>query len=460
MNLSDWISFENRAFRASFFLYALVGLLGFILVVTNAKLLSPFFLLVGIALYLVDKKMLLVVLYLVYLPTNGLINRDDFLFGVLGIQQILGVLTVISLFSIKSQVALSEFQKVASRLILVLIAYASYTFFKNAVFGLMDSNMLDAAKKIINVFLLFGPLILVLHKCSSNSFKGWVAISLFLGTLNQAIFCFLSPFLPNLGFYSQGTDAFFISTKTENISRFVGVMGNGDSNSLGAFFVISIGFFLSRSRAFNQSLLIKVLCALCVVAIALTNSRTAFLSLSIIGMLFLAKSGSGKVKLQFLVGVVLLAIATLPLWETLLDRLSGAGSEQLNTDTSSNRIGKWLLYFNHFFSHPTTFIHGSPQTILVGFKDIFLAAHNFYIQVIYNSGLVFLWLFAAQLLHIFKIMKSNVSIYSLSFIMIPFMAITFFVSDFGVFFYFSLFLALNAAKTSIKDSVNLTPVVT
>lgn len=455
MKLTDWINFKNSNFRTSFSLFVLVSVLGFTLVVVNAKLLPVLFLLMGSVLFLLDKKMLLVLLYVIYLPTNGLINREDFLLGVLGVQQILGLFAIASLLKIKSKTEMTDFQKIAGRLMIILLCYICYTFLKNAFFGLMGADWTDALKKIFNVFIVYGPLLLILRKCSSDTFKGWIAMALFLGVLNQALFCFLSPFLPELGFYSQGTDTFFSSEEVENVSRYAGIMGNGDSNTLGTFFVIAIGFYLSHPRSFSSSSLIKVLCGVCVVAIALTSSRTAFITLAFIGMLFLAKRGSGKMKLQFIIGAILIAAISSPLWDTLLERLSGAGSEQLNTDTSSNRIGKWLLYFDHFFNHPTTFLYGSSQTIFIGFNDIFLAAHNFYIQVIYNSGLVFLGLFFREYVHIFRLMKNNVAEYSLAFIIIPFFAITFFVSDFGVFMYLSLFLALNTIRTNLRAQVSL-----
>ena len=459
MNLNDWINFKNPAFRTVFMLYAVVAVLGFALVVANAKLLPLFFLVLSIALFLLNKKMLLLVLYIVYLPTNGLINREDFLLGVFGIQQILGILTFVALAKVKSTNKLTVFQKIAGRLMLVLIVYMVYTFLKNAFFGLMDANWVDAIKKVLNTIVLFGPLLLVLKKCTSDTIKGWTAMGVFFGVLNQAVYCFLSPVLPELGFYSLGTEAFFASSGTADVSRYIGVMGNGDSNTLGAFFVMSVGFFLSRPDSFNKSTLIKIVAALCVLAVALTASRTAFLSLALIGMLFLSKRGSGKIKFQLILGVILIAALSSPLWDTLLSRLSGAGAEQLNTDTSSNRIGKWLLYFDHFVSHPTTFLYGSSEVILIGFKDIFIAAHNFYIQVVYNAGLVFLVLFAKQYMSILKLMIDNFSNFRLIFILIPFMAITFFVSDFGIFVYFSVFLALSATRNSVRKPGILMPQV-
>ena len=453
MVLTDWINIKNAFFRRAALTYGFVALVGFFLVVINAKLLPLLFLIVGAGLFFLDKKFLLVVLYLVYVPTNGLINRDEFLLGVLGIQQILSLLVFASLIRVKvSSRSITDLQKLASSLLLILLAYVSYTYFKNAMYGLVETSWSDAVKKSINAWILYGPLVLLIRRSASDTIKGWLAVGTFLGVFNQAVFCFLSPFLPQLGFYSLGTEAFFSSGSDGDVSRYVGVMGNGDSNSLGVFFVIAIGFYLSRAASFNRSLAIKLLCGLCVLAIALTASRTAFLSLIIVGMIFLFKGGSKKVRIQLIFGSLLIAAISSPLWDTLMVRLTGAGAEQLSTDTSSNRIGKWLLYFQHFIDNPTTFIWGSSKTLFIGFNEIFIVAHNFYIQVVYNAGLVFLFLFLNQLIKLFKLILNKISVYNLIYIVVPFLAITLFVSDYGIFMYFCVFLALNTTKfTSAMD---------
>lgn len=433
-------------------LFASVGIVGFLLVLINAKLLPVFFLLIGTLLFILDKKSLLIVLYVIYVPTNGLINRTDFIFSLLGIQQILGILTFISLLRVKVPVgSITKLQKLAVRLMMVLLVYVSYTYLKNAMFGLQDMGWTDAFKKILNVAVLYGPLVLLLRKCGSDSIKGWVLLGAFFGVINQVVYCYLSPFLPGLGFYSQGTEAFFSTGLEDDVSRYVGIMGNGDSNTLGVFFVMSIGFFLSHSASFNRSLIIKVLCGFAAVAIALTASRTAFLSLGIVGMIFLAQDGSKKVRFQLIIGALLIGAVSSPLWDTLLTRLSGAGAEQLSTDTSGNRIGKWLLYFQHFVSHPLTFLRGSSEPILIGFNNVFIAAHNFYIQVIYNAGLGILALFIMQYFNLFKLMFRKIPSRNLIYIVFPFLAITIFVSDYGIFMYFCVFLVLYTTRFAEKQ---------
>lgn len=453
MVLSDWITPRNKAFRQTALLYSFVAVAGFFLVVLNAKLLPVFFLIVGATLFLLDKKLLLISLYLIYVPTNGLIDRSDFLGGILGIQQILGVLAfaVLPKFRVIQKPS-PKLQRLASDLLLVLLLYLSYTFFKNAFFGLFETSFADAVKKVLNLILLYGPLLLILRKCTADIIKGWVVIAAFLGVLNQVLYCYLSPYLPDLGFYSLGTEAFFSRTDVEGVGRFVGVMGNGDSNSLGVFFVLAIGFFLSHPRSFNRSSLIKGLAALCVVAIALTGSRTAFLSLVIIVILFLIKGGSSKARLQFMLGAIVVIAVSSPLWDTLLLRLSDASTEQLTADTSSNRIGKWLLYFKHIVERPLTLIRGSSETILIGFNNIFIAAHNFYIQVVYNAGLGFLTLFIYQFFLLARIIAKSASNNPLVYIALPFFAITNFVSDYGIFIYFCLYVALYSISRDEADA--------
>jgi hypothetical protein len=454
--LTDWIDIKNALFRRAALTYAFVAVVGFLLVVVNAKLLPLFFLVVGVGLFLLDKKFLLVTLYVIYVPTNGLINRTDFIVGLLGIQQILSLLVFASLLRIKvSSRSATDMQKIAGSLLILLLTYVCYTYFKNAYFGLLDTSWSEAVKKSINAWILYGPLVLLIRKSVNDTMKGWLAVGSFLGVLNQAIFCFLSPFLPQLGFYSQGTEAFFSSGADSEVSRYVGIMGNGDSNTLGVFFVVAVGFYLSRAASFNRSLMIKLLCGICILAIALTASRSAFLTLIIVGMIFLVNGGSKKVRFQLVLGALLIAVISSPLWDSLLSRLTSAGAEQLSTDTSGNRIGKWLLYFQHFIDNPMTFVRGSSKTLYIGFNDIFLAAHNFYIQVVYNAGLGFLFLFLLQYFKLFKWMLHKASVHNLIYIVLPFLAITLFVSDYGIFMYFCVFLALNTTKfaTASKEQV-------
>jgi hypothetical protein len=169
-------------------------------------------------------------------------------------------------------------------------------------------------------------------------------------------------------------------------------------------------------------------------------------------LLFFSAPGKGKLKTQIVFVILIIAIAFAPLWETVLTRLTESGAEQLNLESTGNRIGKWLFYFQHFKNVPSTLIFGSPEIIFAGFNGRFLVAHNFYIQVIYNAGVPFLLGFFYLYSRIFTTMTRGLSQNRIDMLILPLLAITFFVSDVGAFIYFIIFLALYRMKEKKEDA--------
>jgi hypothetical protein len=269
----------------------------------------------------------------------------------------------------------------------------------------------------------------------------------------MAIFCFLSPYLPELGFYSLGIQEIGVAIDADQYDRYTGIIGDGDSNTLGAFFVIASGFLFSHPVALRRSSLLKTLLILCTVGIALTASRTALISLGMVAVLFFSTPGKGKLKMQMAVATLLLFVLAAPIWETVLTRLTESGAEQLDTQSSGNRIGKWIIYVQHFLDHPSTFFRGASTPVFIGFNERFIVAHNFYIQVVYNAGMPFLIGFVMIYTKIFRLMLAGVGTYRMDLILLPLLAITFFVSDIGAFIYFILFFATNCVADSSTASV-------
>lgn len=444
--LNNIINFRNWQFRRMFWMWLTVAILSILLVSINPMLLPVFFLLLGLGLLIADQKLALFVLYIIYLPTNGMIGRESFLMGGIGIQQVLGLFTLMAVLRIRVANKSDEFKKTATALLLLLLVYLVYTSFKNAYFDMHDTHWIDAVKRLINVGMLYTPLVLMIRKMGNPTVNEWTQIAVFLGVLNMAVFCYLSPILPDLGFYSLGTETVGIARDADEYNRFTGIIGDGDSNTLGGFFVIACGYYLSRGKALQNSMLIKTMVGICALGVALTASRTALVALVMIVVIFFMSSRESRLKAQLLVGVFLFIIASAPLWETVIDRMIESGSEQLNTQTSSNRIGKWILYFDHFQRHPSTFLYGADTPLFIGFKGQFIVAHNFYIQIIYNTGMFFLAGFAFLYARIFKMMLRRVSAYRLDLIVLPLLAVTFFVSDVGAFIYFIIFFAMNISK--------------
>ncbi len=451
--LSEVLSFSNRKFNRAFWIWAIVTLVSFPIVMTSAALLPIFYLLLTAGLVVSDRKFPLIFLYIISLPTNGLIPREDFLVGGIGIQQVLALGALVAVLRIRVSNGIDVFKEIAYKLLILLLVYLVYTSFKNALFDMHGTHWVDAVKRLVNVTILYAPVLLLIRKMGNPIIAEWSQIAVFLGVVNMAIFCFVSPFLPDFGFYSLGTEMVGFARDADEYNRFTGVIGDGDSNTLGAFFVIACGFYLARPISLRRSFIIKAVVILSAIGVALTASRTALVSLLFVGVLFFMSAGKTKLKAQMLVGVVLLAVAAAPLWETVFERMAESGTEQFDTGSTGNRIGKWLAYLQHFIAHPTTFVYGASSPLFIGFNNRFIVAHNFYIQVIYNAGLFFLAGFAFLYAKLFRFMTKGTAAFRLDLIVFPLLAITFFVSDVGAFIYFIIFLALNRMGKGRPDAV-------
>lgn len=451
--LNQIINFQNPKFNRAFWIWAVITVVSIPVVMASGALLPVFIMAVTAGLLILDMKFPLLVLYIIYLPTNGMIPRDDFLIGGIGIQQVLALGALVAILRIKVANRPDDFKRMAASILLLLLGYLVYTSFKNAYFDMHGTHWVDAFKRLINVSIMYLPILLMIRRMGNPTVAEWGQIAVFLGVLNMAVFCFLSPILPDLGFYSLGTEMVGIARDADEHNRFTGVIGDGDSNTLGAFFVIACGYYLARPVALRRSMLLKIAVVLASIGIALTASRTALISLGMVGLLFFSTPGKGKLKTQIAVGVILMMIAAAPLWETVLIRLTESGSEQLDIRSTGNRIGKWIFYFEHFQAVPSTLIFGSPEMIFAGFNNRFLVAHNFYIQVVYNAGIPFLLGFFYLYSRIFSTMIRGVSQYRIDMLVLPLLAITFFVSDVGAFIYFIIFLALYRMKEKAESAV-------
>ena len=102
--------------------------------------------------------------------------------------------------------------------------------------------------------------------------------------------------------------------------------------------------------------------------------------------------------------------------------------------------------------HPITFLVGSDTPIFIGFNNRFIVAHNFYIQLVYNAGLLFLLGFCHSYLKLTREIIKASGLYRIDLIFIPLLAITFFVSDVGSFVYFIIYLSLNVRKPDIEKN--------
>lgn len=396
-------------------------------------------------------------LYIFFIPTNDIFLTEDFIFSFVGIKQIMGVCMLVyyvvrkphidRAFQASCSKNTRDMIGLLSKMIYLMLAYWVYRNFKDAYFGLLEMDYTKALLKSVNSFLfLFGliPFVKILFSIKNEAF---ILNSLFFAIINMLFFSFLSPYLPILGLKSIGTE--ITEFDVSNYQRYAGIVPDGDSNTLGVFFVMTAMFFLLFSKKFKNWQLLTVLLGSFFI-IALSGSRTAFITLLIGMLLYLVYNKNKTLKLRLVLLLPVLVIIAMPFLNMLLDRLS-LSNEQLDTNTESNRIGKWFLYIDFFLQNPVTFLSGAQTELLIGWGNVFYAAHNVYITMVYFSGLVFPGIF---LFLQYKILRKCYRLKILpEFLMIyiPFFFLTMFVSDLGILYGFILYMAFFIRLKSLSS---------
>lgn len=387
----------------------------------------------------------ILLLYVIILPTNGIISKEFSVFGILGIKQIVSLFAFFYLLTISKkndEKSIIEISKPLKILFSIYIVYGVYTAFKNAYFGLEEYDLRFAFLKSGNILIMNVPLLFLIDKIQSSKVLNSVSIGAVFGIINMIIFVLISPMLSDFGIKTIGLE----STEFDNssYSRYAGVMADGDSNTMGAFMVLCFGFMLNQYEYYRKYIVYGLI-GFTLLCIALSGSRTAFLSLMVIAFLFYVRDRNSKLKIQLFVIFICLIIVSLPLWQMVIDRLA-LSNNQLETDTSSNRIGKWILYMTYIIQNPETFVYGTEKELRIGWNDRYHAVHNVYIQVLYNAGLLFviaLWWSYFIIIKQWKKMKIQQNLW---YVFLPFLFITMTVSDIGIIYYTVLFLVLMPAQ--------------
>ncbi len=391
---------------------------------------------------------LIMKLFLIFLPTNDIFTKEDYLFSFLGIKQILAIGMV--LFFLKNRKIINNRLRIInsiktnknifdffSMLFAVLIFYFSYTYFKNAFFGLHEFDFQMAVLKSINMAGYLLACIMALKAGFTVLRFSSVKYLLISSLTMMLVFSFLSPYLQTLGFKSIGTEeSEFLSI---GIERFAGIIADGDSNTLSIYVVMSISICL-LFFTYSKNLIFLIYLFPLSILVAITGSRTGLIALIIILLvffLFVKNRFSETAKFYIVLLLPIIIIVSIPYFELVFNRFLLIG-EQFEVDTGSNRIGKWMLYFNFFFENKETFITGAQKELLITWDNQYYAAHNVFVTIIYNGGL----LFSLSIFLLFsKMIISTIKEKDYDFVMIifPVFILINTVSDLGIFYTFLLF---------------------
>jgi len=339
----------------------------------------------------------------------------------------------------RDRTSTNTYSKYAYNILVIFFVYLFYTTIKNHIFELRFTEISYVWSRIINLSFLYFPLMLILKRSTNQRLIEILQIGLLLGFINLVIFAYLSPWLNTLGIFSMGTTESLI-IDSHITYRYFGIMGDGDANSLGGFFAIGLGYYFAIKQKRDSTVILLILVVLGSVVIGLTGSRAAFFSFIIMLAVLLFTKSQLNVFAKILFLIVIFGIS-IYFWELVMVRVLNIAPE-LTTDTTGNRLGKWLFYIKYFQINPSVYLFGTKETIFAGFDDTFLVSHNMYIQIVYNSGLILLAFLFFNYTKLINLARKNQDLSKFLLFFLPFIVITLSVADLGTLYYTLLYVSI------------------
>lgn len=390
-------------------------------------------------LFLLRKNDVILFLFALYLPLNGIFYKSTYLFGVINFDIITSLIALFVLIQLPGMVAPDKKQSILISIISLMWIYITYTYFRLAYTGASSLKLIDSVHKAVYYSLHYFPLLLIVRKW----YNPMVRKNILLGIQTSIVFLtttlLISPILSSLGLKLGMVNDFF-----GEISKYrhFGFFGLGDANSLGVLFTIYIGYlFIKNERNKKEKLFnFEYICS--IIGILFTASRAAIIALAIIHIIYFFRNRNEKtIRLVLVMSLVFIAI--LPISRYSFSRFSNINT-QFDLNTTSNRIGKWIVYYDYMMERPKSLLFGANEAIIIG-KEA-RAAHNAYIQMVFNAGVipvVFLFLFF-WLYYRHSKKNKDVGVKSTNYyLVIPFVLNTVSVSEWGTFYYFIIFLLSN-----------------
>lgn len=393
------------------------------------------------------KKEFIIVLYLIILPTSGIIPTEDNILEAIGLDEIINIITITIFVSYYfRKINLNIYQKNAKSFLILLISIIVLKNINNAFFNIYGGNFFLAFKRFIFIFIKFLPLFFIIQHIRNSKIRQYVILGLYISGFIIVATQLFNEHLQSLNFITIDDSEFagLANSSIEKVNRFSGFY-NGDPNSTGTFLLMLIGFILTQIKKFSQHRkFLFALVLLYIFGILITASRTVVTSFVLVLLIFFYYNKSSKISVQI---YLLLTIACLFGIDFITNQLSRFHNAALQTDTSvaDNRMMKWVAYINFMIDSPSYLITGSQEEIKIR------SAHNVYVQMLYNVGIIPLLFFLKKITSSFKLLlkQNKESIYFI----VPFFFITIFVGELTEVPIFLILFILITSETK-KQNIN------
>ena len=335
------------------------------------------------ALYLVlsNNKSYLYIFYIIVCISNGIVPRESYILVFGGIHQSIVLITLIYIMKDKPSSLFSscpnQLYKNVKWILLFLLVEQFMTTIKNYYYDLFDTSFLDIIIVSVNQFLMYF-VCMVIFKQQINNRTFFTNLLICIPTYYSLTTVFIH-FAPTTSLYT--------SIIEEEVSRYSGLLGNSDANTLSVVLVMFVSCILFTDQI--NKYIRAIVIALSIVTVGLTGSRTGLMALMFFIMWYVYNQKDVKASLRVSLIVFLLSLIMLPFLMSTIERFFSIQDEQgYKEDDTSNRVGKWMFYIDYFVENPMSILRGGEHKLKVGWSDSFRVAHNFYIQLIYNAGVL------------------------------------------------------------------------
>lgn len=360
-----------------------------------------FYLLYLIVLYLINFKYI-ITFFVFHLPLLPVISTDYKLFGLVGPHEIIYGISFFVLYTMdkrKPKIRLNKYQKLSINFVYFLFFINMYIIVKDTLFGLNPkfTGVVYILKNLIRYFLYYISLVMLIKVIYKENLFNYVLNGIKYLVVFLVISMLFTDFLISIGADISGKHAYL--SRQDFRTRFSGFYGaGGDQNSVGVFLACTLGFFIALFENTGKLKEYIVYIGFTVLGILLTGSRTAFLSASIIFLIFFVTNKSGSAKFYIIISVIIFYFIFNKQLDLVIQRFFDPSAIAAVDPKSDGRVWKWIYYSEWMLNNPKTFILGNQERISIKY-----APHNYFIYVIYRTGLIF-FIFFIRLL--FKLLKS------------------------------------------------------
>ena len=385
-------------------------------------------------------------LYIIFLPIGEIISSTYNLLGIIGIDEIISIFTILHLNSNIYSLKSSNFAQIfVKRLITISIIFIVYVTTKDVVTGNDSTNGITYGLYTLLKFLIrYYPLYIIINNLNKPNMNFLTRLGIIYGIIILCLSSIFTIFLDSINVTVDVSEGGIEGLKSSFL-RAMGFFTGGDVNSFAGFLVISFGYFLTRFEKKEYSLFNLLICVLIIYTLFITASRTAFISLFIILAIFLIRNFSVKsLSRFFIIGLISLLFVN-PLIDRVTKRFESSSTYAQFDYDSTGRLGKAIIYLDYIQRNPEVLIAGYVKPISYN-----RSPHNYYINLIYQTGL---FLFILVIYLYVKFLRSIIrNHFSMIYLFLPYLLTILTVDSVGSAIYMYLLPLVYNLKSRNKKS--------